>query len=108
MHEFQTIKELPVKELYPGFDARLIHTDGLTVAHVEIAAGSVLPEHHHPQQQITTVIHGELEMTVGGQTVSCKAGTCVSIPSNIPHAAHALTDCYVIDVFQPAREDLKG
>jgi quercetin dioxygenase-like cupin family protein len=107
MDVFYSQDQLPLKELFPGFDARLIHADGLTVAHVTIAAGSALPEHHHVHEQITNVIHGELEMTVAGQTAVCNAGTSIVIPSNAPHSARALTDCYVIDVFQPVREDYR-
>jgi quercetin dioxygenase-like cupin family protein len=29
------------------------------------------------------------------------------IPSNVIHSADAVTDCKVIDVFNPAREDYK-
>lgn len=99
--------DIPQKELVPGFDARLIHTDELTIGYVHAKAGSVLPAHHHPHQQVTNVISGELSMTVAGQTKVCKPGDAVVIPGNTPHAAKALTDCYLIDVFHPVREDYK-
>ena len=95
------------KELVPGFTARLLHTDQITVGHVHAKAGSVLPEHQHPHQQVTNVISGELSMTVDGETRTCKAGDAVVIPGDTPHSARALTDCYLIDVFQPVREDYK-
>ncbi len=95
------------KELVPGFNARLVHTDQITVGHVHAKAGSVLPEHQHPHQQVTNVISGELSMTVDGETRVCKAGDAVVIPGHTPHSARALTDCYLIDVFQPVREDYR-
>ena len=107
MHEFIAIEDIPVRELVPGFDARLMHMNGMTVAHVQVKAGSVLPEHHHIHEQVTNVISGELEMTVAGEKRVCKAGTAVCIPSNVPHSAIALTDCKIIDVFSPVREDYK-
>ncbi len=107
MHEFIELENLPERELAPGFRARLIHTDKMTLAHVRIAKGSVLPAHKHFHEQVTNIISGELEMTVGGETVLCKPGMSVNIPSNVLHSARAATDCYVIDVFQPVREDYR-
>ncbi|MCB0554670.1 MAG: cupin domain-containing protein [Phaeodactylibacter sp.] len=107
MHKFLNLEDMPEKEILPGFTARFIHTNTLTIGHVRITKGSVLPQHHHVQEQVTNVILGELQMTVGGETRICRPGMSVTIPSNTPHAALALTDCYVIDVFQPSREDYK-
>lgn len=98
---------LHVKEIVPGFVAKMVHTDELTVAHVRAMQGSELPEHHHPHQQITNIINGELEMTVDGNTMLCTPGMVVTIPSNVPHSARAISDCELIDVFHPVREDYK-
>ncbi|MEM6316235.1 MAG: cupin domain-containing protein [Bacteroidota bacterium] len=90
-----------------GYTAKIVHTEQMTIAHVTIEAGHDLPEHHHVHEQVTNVLSGELEMTVGGETHLCTEGTVVTIPSNVPHSARALTDCFVVDVFQPARSDFK-
>ncbi len=107
MHSFLSIADIPEKEIISGFFGKMIHTNGLTVAHFRILAGSVLPEHHHVHEQVTNVISGELEMTINGETRVCKAGDSAIIPSHIPHSGRARTDCYVIDVFCPTREDYR-
>ncbi len=107
MENFINLADLPEQEILPGFFGRMIHTAGLTVAHFRIAEGAVLPEHRHVHEQVTNVIAGELEMTIDGKTQVCKAGTSAAIPANVPHSARALTDCTVIDVFQPARDDYR-
>lgn len=107
MPEFLQLEKLPARELVPGFIAKLVHTDKVTVAHVRAVKGSRLPEHQHPHEQVTNVLSGELEMTVDGETEICTAGTVITIPSNRPHSALALTDCEIIDVFQPVRADYK-
>lgn len=104
---FITTKELPDFDLIQGFKAKMIHTDQLTVMHVRVKAGAALPEHHHPHEQITNIIAGEFEMTVDGVTQICKAGDVIVIAGNIPHSGKALTDCHIIDVFNPPREDYK-
>ncbi len=106
-HTFGNVADIATKELLPGFNGRMVHTDNLTIAHFDIKSGSVLPEHHHPQEQVTTVMEGALQMTLNGETKVCRAGDYVVIPSNVPHSAVALEDCKVIDVFQPARDDYR-
>ena len=100
--------DLKQHEIAPGFLARFVHTDGLTIAYVNIKAGSVLPEHWHVQDQITHVLEGKLELTVGGETQLVGAGQIALIPSNVKHSAIARSDCKVIDVFNPVREDYRS
>lgn len=91
----------------PGFLARFIHTENLTIAYVNIEAGAVLPEHAHMQEQITQVLEGKLEFTIEGETQIMETGSIAVIPSNCKHSAKALEPCMVIDVFNPAREDYR-
>lgn len=100
--------DLKQNEIAPGFLARFIHTAGVTIAYVNIKSGSVLPEHSHVQDQITQVIEGKLELTVGGETQVVSAGQIAVIPSNVKHSAIARSECKVIDVFNPVREDYKA
>lgn len=107
MNPFVTLAEVEEREIVPGFHGKMVHTDGLTVAHFRIEAGSILPEHHHVHEQVTNVIEGELEMTINGVTQVCKAGMVATIPPNVPHSGRALTDCKVVDVFRPTRADYR-
>jgi quercetin dioxygenase-like cupin family protein len=95
------------KEIMPGFNARFIHTQNITVGYVNIKAGSKLPEHAHIHEQVTHVLAGELEFTLAGETMVLKPGITAVIPSHVPHSAVALTDCVVLDIFQPVREDYR-
>ncbi len=103
----QHLKDIPVKEIRPGFFGKMVHGDKGTLAFWDIKKGSVLIEHHHPHEQVTHVVSGELEMIIGGEYYLLTAGTVHVIPSNVPHSAKALTDCYVIDTFAPARDDYR-
>jgi len=107
MNPFIALSDIESREIVPGFHGRMVHTDGLTVAHFTIKAGSVLPEHQHEHEQVTNVIEGELEMTINGETKVCKTGMVAAIPPNVPHSGKALTDCKVVDVFRPARDDYR-
>lgn len=89
----------------PGFHGQIVHTPDMTLVLWHIESGSVLPEHSHPNEQITYLLSGAFEMTVGGETKVCEAGSMVTIPPNILHYGEALSPVVLFDVFRPARED---
>ncbi|MDH3648402.1 MAG: cupin domain-containing protein [Saprospiraceae bacterium] len=101
---FHQLNSVPVKEIYPGYTSRLIHTAGLTLSYVTCKKGVVLPVHHHPEEQALNLLEGEMEVTVGDMTQLCKGGDVVIIPSGTPHTVTPITDCLALDVFQPPRE----
>ena len=103
----QYLKDMAAKEIAPGFFGKMIHGEKTTLAFFQIKKGSILKEHHHPNEQITHILEGDLEMTIGGEKMIFTAGTAQVIPSGVPHSATALTDCRVIDAFAPPREDYK-
>ncbi len=102
------IKNVAPKDLAPGLTGYYAHGTNMTLGWVEIKAGSNLPLHQHPHEQITYILEGQLDMTIGGEYCPLTAGMYYVIPSNVPHGAVAITDCKVIDVFNPVREDYRG
>ena len=104
----QRIKDIKPKELLPGVTGYYVHGDKHTVGLVELKAGSVVPEHHHIHEQITYILEGQLDMRIGGESVSLTPGMYHVIPSNTPHSAVAVVDCKAIDTFCPVREDYKS
>lgn len=103
----QKIKDIPSRELAPGLTGYYAHGTNMTFGLVEIKAGSNLPVHQHPHEQITYIAEGQLDMNIDGQHCPLTAGMYYIIPSNVPHGAVAVTDCKVIDVFNPIREDYR-
>lgn len=104
---FITLSSIPSKEIVPGFNGRFIHSDHITIAYWDVKAGASIPVHHHIHEMIVNVIEGELELTIGSETQILTPGKAGIIPGNVPHTAKALTNCKVIDVFHPVREDYK-
>jgi quercetin dioxygenase-like cupin family protein len=107
MSYFKQLDDVSSREILPGFHGKLLHGEKVTVVNWEIRAGSELPHHHHIHEQVSYVISGEFEMTIGEETRTCRAGDVAVIPSNVPHSGKALTDCVIFDVFQPVREEYK-
>lgn len=99
--------ELPVRELFPGLRARLVHSDRVTHSWVDVDAGATFPEHQHPHEQIVSVLEGELEIVVDGQTHRLTPGMVYVIPPNVKHSGRGVTKCRVLDTFAPVRDDYK-
>ena len=95
------------KLLYDGYYGKIMHGEFLTVAHIRVNAGSPLPEHSHHNEQIMNLIEGEFILTVDGVEHHMQAGESFVIPPNVPHSAKSVTNCYIVDVFCPIREDWK-
>jgi quercetin dioxygenase-like cupin family protein len=74
---------------------------------VDIDAGAVFAEHHHPHEQVVNVLDGELELVVDGSTHRLVPGQVFVIPPNAKHRGRAITRCRVLDVFAPVREEYR-
>ncbi len=104
---FFDISNVAIKELGPGLKARFLHSEKMTVSYWNLSAGAVVPRHAHPHEQIANIIEGEFEMTVDGQTRLLEPGEGVIIAPHMDHSGIAKTDCRIIDVFYPVREDYR-
>ena len=93
------------REIVPGYTAQFIHSKTMTVAYWDIKAGHSLPAHSHVHEQIVNMLEGEFELTVAGNPLRLVPGDVVVLHSNVEHAGRAITDCRILDVFQPVRED---
>lgn len=102
-----TLASLPTREVFPGFVARFVHSAHMTMAYWDVRAGGTVPAHSHPQEQIVTVLEGDFEMTIGGETVRLGPGSVAVIQSNVTHSARAITSCRIIDSFHPVRQDYR-
>jgi len=104
---FGSFDQVPEKEIAPGFLSKLIHTDANTINFITVKAGSTIPLHRHIHQQCSFVLEGAFEMTVEGETQVLTPGLFCLIPSNAEHGGRAVTDCRLVDIFSPVREDYK-
>jgi quercetin dioxygenase-like cupin family protein len=104
---FIELSDIGEREMVPGFRARFVHTDHMTFAYWNIKSGATLPEHSHKHEQVVTIIRGKFQITVDGETQAIEPGRVVVIPSEAKHQGRAMTDCYILDVFYPVREDYR-
>jgi quercetin dioxygenase-like cupin family protein len=95
-------------EAFPGVVRRtLAWGERVMACQTTIAAGKEVPTHAHPHEQITYVMSGILEVTVGDAEQTLQAGDSILIPAEASHVTRARGDVVLVDVFAPPREDFK-
>ena len=107
MNKKLNIKNLKQREIIPGFNGKFVNGENITWAFWDIKKNSSIPDHFHIHEQIMHVISGDFEFTINGLTSVFSEGDTIVIPSNIPHRGKALTNCKIMDVFSPKREEYK-
>ncbi|MDQ3168224.1 MAG: cupin domain-containing protein [Chloroflexota bacterium] len=91
---------------FPGVHFRPVAGEAAMACRVWLEPGSVVMAHAHPHEQISIVLEGELEFTLGDETRTVGAGEVVVIRGGTSHAVIAgPAGASVIDVFSPPRQD---
>lgn len=70
-----------------------------------LEAGSELPLHQHPHEQIGFLVSGKIILTIGGESCSLEPGDSWAVPGGVEHKAVVLEHTEVIEVFYPVRQD---
>ncbi|MEM1936587.1 MAG: cupin domain-containing protein [Candidatus Caldarchaeum sp.] len=89
---------------------RVVFGEKMTVAQMRLLKGARVAMHKHHNEQVAYVLEGRVKFVFeGGFERVVDAGGVMVIPPNVEHAAEALEDSLVADIFAPPREDwLKG
>lgn len=103
----KNLSEMNEKEVVPGVRGKFFHSKNMTIVYWRIDAGAVMPDHAHPHEQVVNVLEGEFDLIVEGEINPVKPGCVAVVPPDITHGGRANTDCRLIDVFYPVREDYR-
>ena len=98
--------ENPWIEICPGIK-RQTKVNGETMYQMvaQLAAGSKMPEHQHPQEQIVHILSGRMKLIVEGTPHDLVSGDSYYLASNIPHGVETLEETRVLDTFSPPRHE---
>lgn len=95
----EMIKDLPEVDLnLPGVVGNLLQAGDKQVVFFEIEPIGAIPPHSH-QAQWGIVVEGEIELTIGGETRTCRKGDSYFIPSGVEHSVVVKSRTRAIDVF---------
>jgi quercetin dioxygenase-like cupin family protein len=96
---------VPIEDLNPLLQRHFVVGQEIMLARVLLKKGCIVPEHSHPNEQLTYILEGALKFWIDGKEIVVHAGETLCIPSNMPHKAEAVEDTVDLDVFAPPRAD---
>lgn len=98
--------DVALQDLGGGTSRKILsYGDALMGVEVHFEEGASGAIHQHSHTQMTYVLEGEFEFTVGGQKDIVRKGDTVYMPSGIPHGCVCRKAGIVLDIFNPMRED---
>ncbi|MDQ2825145.1 MAG: cupin domain-containing protein [Verrucomicrobiota bacterium] len=69
-----------------------------------LEAGSKMPEHRHPQEQIVYILSGRMKLIVDGTPHEMATGDSHYLASDVPHGVETIDETQVLDTFSPPRD----
>jgi quercetin dioxygenase-like cupin family protein len=103
--QFFKFEKLPQEPLMDKVLRQFVSGEKLTLTRFELKKGAVVPEHSHPNEQISYILSGAAKFIVAGKEYTVRSGEVLIIPSNIPHRVEALEDTIDLEMFSPRRDD---
>lgn len=98
-------EDIPLEVMNPRVSRRVWHGEFMTTAQVNLKQGAIVPWHHHPHEQTTTLVSGKLLFRVDEEEAVLLPGDMLRISPHRRHQVTALEDSVAIDWFAPVRDD---
>lgn len=83
----------------------LAYCDGLMCVENQFEKGAVGALHSHPHTQITFVVCGKFEFTIGDEKKIVETGDTLLKQDGVIHGCVCLEKGILLDIFTPMRED---
>lgn len=98
--------EVPFENAAPGVKKKILaYGDELMCVENHFEAGAVGALHSHPHTQITYVLEGRFEFTIGDEKRIVKKGDTLLKQNGVVHGCVCLEKGALLDIFTPMRED---
>ncbi|CAM4372933.1 cupin domain-containing protein [Vibrio agarivorans] len=99
-------KNIKLEDLGEGISRKVLaHNDNMMAVEVHFESGAIGAMHSHPHEQLTYVLSGKFEFTIGDETKVVEAGDTMYKEPNIEHGCVCLEAGILIDNFTPMRKD---
>lgn len=103
---FISHNETTLQDLGGGVTRRILaHNGNMMAVEVNFQEGAVGAMHNHPHEQLTYVLSGEFEFTIGDETRRVTAGDTLYKEPHIMHGCVCIKAGTLLDTFAPMRED---
>ena len=98
--------ENPWIDMCPGIKRQTVTTGKARYQMLAtLEAGSTMPEHQHPQEQIVHILEGRMKLIVSGTPHGMKMGDSFYLAGNVRHGVETIEETRVLDTFSPPRDE---
>ena len=106
---FTFFDQIPFQDLGGGVRRKILaYCDEIMQAYLEFDTGAVGAMHSHPHIQLTHILEGEFEFTIGDEVKRVHAGDTLLKQPNVPHGCVCIQKGKLIDTFTPMRKYFVG
>ena len=99
-------KDYPALAAGEGVTRKILaHSENLMVCEMHFQTGAVGAPHSHPHEQVSYIISGKFEFTIGGKKIVVGPGDTTYKEPNVVHGAVCLEEGVMLDIFTPERKD---
>jgi quercetin dioxygenase-like cupin family protein len=92
--------------LFPRVSLHASGGDQVLLCQVRYEPGASVPRHSHAHtEQVMLMLEGEMEMTVGSETQTLRAGDSVVVNRGVEHELHSEGGCSFIEALSPVPLD---
>ena len=103
---FKFYSDTELTELGGGVSRRILaHDADMMAVEVSFEEGAVGAVHTHPHVQISYVLEGEFEATLGDETRIIRRGDTYYTTPDLPHGVVCKKRGVLLDIFTPERRD---
>ena len=103
---FYNLNSINEVTLVEGISARFVTGSRIMFSFVRLAPGAIMPDHHHPHEQLGYVVEGSMVLNLAGDERTLQPGDAYTIPGGVTHrAVGGPNGCLVLDAFSPPREE---
>ena len=89
---FRSFGEKESEEIEKGIRTQSLSVGDHQVRRMVFDPGTPIPVHRHPEDVVTLILEGRMEMTVGCETRTLGPGEIFLVPSDSDHGGRVLED----------------
>ena len=89
---FRSFRPEEAEEIEKGVWVQSLSLGNHQARRMVLDPGALIPTHRHPEDVVTLILEGRMEMTVGCETRTIGPGEIFLVPSASDHSGHVLDD----------------
>lgn len=98
---FHSFNVLSAEEIEMGIHIKTLSAGNVQLRHLVFEPGTLIPNHRHPEEVVTMILEGTMEMTVGDETREMRKGDVFRVPPKTDHSGRVLSEKVVAVSWSP-------